>query len=136
MALDFRPAWGEFASNLLVAVEDNEADLLVVGAHERHGVARFMTGSIAQRLVRHSRYVPMAVVPGTAPLAARPAGIPLLRTALAVTDLSELGNAVLAHAYALVRAAGGVVELCHVHELVLPSPAYADDARGPNRRWG
>jgi nucleotide-binding universal stress UspA family protein len=137
VSLDIRPAWGEPASNLLVAVEDCEADLLVVGAHERHGVARFVTGSIAQRLARQSRYVPIAIVPADATTmarpggTARPAGIPTLRTVLAVTDLSPLGNAAVPHAYALVRATGGVVELCHVHEHALPNPSYAYDPVGP-----
>jgi nucleotide-binding universal stress UspA family protein len=131
VTLDIRAAWGEPAANLLVAVEDCEADLLVVGAHERHGVRRFLTGSIAQRLARQSRYVPIAIVPAGPTTLARPAGIPTLRTVLAVTDLSTLGNAAVAHAYALVRGSGGVVELCHVHEHALPSPAYAYDAPGP-----
>lgn len=130
VTLDIRPAWGEPASNLLVAVEDCGADLLVVGAHERHGAARFMTGSIAQRLARQSRYVPIAVVPSDPPTAAKSGGIPALRTVLAVTDLSALGNAAVAHAYSLVRAVGGVVELVHVHEHALPSPTYAYDAPG------
>ncbi len=46
---------------------------------------------------------------------------------LAPTDLSEIGNAAIPHAYALLRATGGVVELCHVHEHGLPYPAYAFD---------
>jgi len=130
VALHIRPAWGEPASNLLAAVEDYHPDLLVVGAHQRHGVARFLTSSVAERLTRHARYIPVAVVPATSPSAARAARIPTLRTVLAVTDLSVLGNAAVPHAYALVRASGGVVELCHVHEHALPNPAYAYDAPG------
>jgi nucleotide-binding universal stress UspA family protein len=130
VALDIRPAWGEPSSNLLAAVEDCEADLLVVGAHERHGVGRFLTGSVAERLARQSRYVPVAVIP-TETTTAGPAAIPILRTVLAVTDFSPLGNAALVQAYALVRATGGVVELCHVYEHALPSPSYAYDAPGP-----
>jgi nucleotide-binding universal stress UspA family protein len=50
---------------------------------------------------------------------------------LAPTDLSPASNAAVAHAYALLRGAGGVVELCHVHERPLPNPPYAyDDPRG------
>jgi len=131
VTLDIRPAWGEPSYNLLAAVEDRDADLLVIGAHERHGVARFVTGSVAQRLARQSRYVPVAVVPARPSTAASPAEIPELHTVLAVTDLSPLGNAAVAHAYALVRATGGVVELCHVHERALPNPTYAYDAPGP-----
>jgi nucleotide-binding universal stress UspA family protein len=67
VGLEVRPAWGEPASNLLVAVEDKEADLLVVGAHERHGLSRLLGGSIARRLAKHSRYVPVAVVPAGRP---------------------------------------------------------------------
>jgi nucleotide-binding universal stress UspA family protein len=53
-----------------------------------------------------------------------------LHTVLAVTDFSSLGNAGVAHAYALVRARGGIVELCHVHERALPTPPYAYDSSG------
>jgi nucleotide-binding universal stress UspA family protein len=126
--LEIRPAWGEPASNLLVAVEEREADLLVVGAHERHGAAAVLTSSIAQRLLRQARYVPIAVVPADA--GGKPVAIPRLRTVLAVTDLSPFGNAAVAHAYALARGARGVVELCHVHERALASPSYAYDAPG------
>jgi nucleotide-binding universal stress UspA family protein len=127
VTLDVRPAWGEPASNLLVAVEEREADLLVVGAHERQGLSRLVNGSIAGRLTRHSRYVPIVVVPSEAPVVATPATIPQIRTVLAVTDMSPLGNAAVAHAYALLRGRGGFVELCHVHEGALPNPAYAYD---------
>jgi nucleotide-binding universal stress UspA family protein len=127
--LEIRPAWGEPASNLLVAVEEREADLLVVGSHERKGVAGIFTSSIAQRLARHARYVPIVVVPADH-AAAKPVGLPRLRTVLAVTDLSPVGNSAVPHAYALVRGAAGAVELCHVHERTLPSPAYAYDAPG------
>jgi len=130
VTLDIRPAWGEPAFNLLAAVDDCDADLLVVGAHERHGVGRFLTRSIAQRLAHQSRDVPIAVVPA-APRDAGPVRIPRVRTVLAVSDFSALGNAAIAHAYGLVHATGGVVELCHVHEHALPNPSYAYDAARP-----
>jgi nucleotide-binding universal stress UspA family protein len=128
VTLDVRPAWGEPASNLLLSVEDREADLLVVGAHERHGLARLVDGSIARRLAKQSTYVPIAVIPADAQPAVRLAAIPTVRSVLAVTDLSPLGNAAVAHAYGLLGGTGGVVELCHVHERKLPTPAYAYDA--------
>jgi nucleotide-binding universal stress UspA family protein len=121
--LDVRPAWGEPSSNLLVAVEEHGADLLVVGAHERHGLSRFVSGSIARRLARQSRHVPVAIVPAETPAAGRAgaAAVPEIRTVLAVTDRSALGDAAIAHAYGLLRGRGGFVELCHVHERPLPS---------------
>jgi len=51
--------------------------------------------------------------------------LPRILTVLAPTDLSAIGNAAVPHAYALLRATGGVVELCHVHEYAIPDPSYA-----------
>jgi nucleotide-binding universal stress UspA family protein len=53
--------------------------------------------------------------------------LPRVLTVLAPTDLSEVGNAAIPHAYALLRGTGGVVELCHVREHGLPTPPYAYD---------
>ena len=100
-------------------------------ARARHGLGRFFTGSIAERLARQSRDVPVAVVPTETKNAPVGPAFPTLRTVLAVTDFSPRSAiAAIAHAYALVRASGGVVELCHVAEHALPSPAYAYDAPG------
>ena len=41
------------------------------------------------------------------------------------TDFSPQGNHAVAFAYALLAGRGGVIELCHVHERALASPAYA-----------
>ena len=63
-----------------------------------------------------------------APAAARGAAeIPGIFTVLAPTDLSADGNRAVGFAYALLAGHGGVVELGHVHERALPSPAYAYD---------
>ena len=121
--IDIRPAWGDTTANLLVCVEDHEADLLVIGVEHRHGLGAAFTKSIAERLARDSRQVPIACVP--ADLVKTSKGIPSVRTVLAATDFSELGNAGVRHAYSLLRGRGGVVELCHVHEHALPNPAYA-----------
>jgi nucleotide-binding universal stress UspA family protein len=53
--------------------------------------------------------------------------VPHILTVLAPTDLSELGNAAVPHAYGLLRGTGGVVELITVHERGLPSPGFAYD---------
>lgn len=125
-----RPAWGDPAANLLMALGEDSYDILIVGAHHRHGLARVLNGSVAERVARHAARTPIVCVPtigserasaGSAPT------IPSILTVLAPTDLSEIGNAAVPHAYALLRATGGVVELCHVHEHGLPIPAYAYD---------
>ena len=121
---------GDPAANLLLAVGEDTYDLLIVGAHQRHGLARVLNGSVAGRVARHAARTPVVCVPTMGSERAttgRAPTIPTIRTVLAATDLSELGNAAVPHAYALLRATGGVVELCHVHEHGLPHPAYAYD---------
>jgi nucleotide-binding universal stress UspA family protein len=124
-SVDIRPAWGDTTTALLVAAQEREADLLVVGVDRRWGVAGALSSSVGERLGRGSRDVPIACVPKER--APADDGIPKLRTILAVTDLSDLGNSGVRHAYALLRGQGGVVELCYVHERVFPSRAFADD---------
>jgi nucleotide-binding universal stress UspA family protein len=127
-----RPAWGDPAANLLQAVGEDAYDLLVVGAHQRHGFARTLAGSVAERVASHAARTPIVCVPtATAAATGKAPVLPRILTVLAATDLSELGNTAVPHAYALLRATGGVVELCHVYEHGLPNPAYAYD--GPHR---
>jgi nucleotide-binding universal stress UspA family protein len=130
------PAWGEPSSRLLAEAESRAVDLLVMGAESRHGLARIANPPVAARVARNAAGVPVVFVPKpSAPAAPHLAGI---FTVLAPTDLSPIGNRALPYAYALLAGHGGVVELCHVHEHPVPSPAYAyDSPRGdlpPARR--
>jgi nucleotide-binding universal stress UspA family protein len=125
ITLDIRPAWGDTTANLMVAVEESGADLLVIGIDHRHSSGLPFSRSVAERLARSSRYVPIACVP--VEHVAAPKAVPSIHVVLAVTDFSELGNAAVRHAYALLRGRGGVVELLHVHEHALPTPPYAYD---------
>jgi nucleotide-binding universal stress UspA family protein len=130
------PAWGEPSSRLLAEADTRAADLLVMGAESRHGLGRIANPPVAARVARHAAGVPVVFVPKPAvPLAPHLAGI---FTVLAPTDLSPVGNRALPYAYSLLAGHGGVVELCHVHEHPVPSPAYAyDSSRGdltPGRR--
>jgi nucleotide-binding universal stress UspA family protein len=131
VALEIKPALGSPAANLALAAEDSSDarpfDLMIVGSHQRHGFARALHGSVAQSLARHAARIPVVCVPvasaadGTADVA----GLPRLLTVLAPTDLSEVGNAAVPFAYALLRGTGGVVELCFVNDHALPTPSYA-----------
>jgi nucleotide-binding universal stress UspA family protein len=51
-------AWQE----VLAAIDEARADLVVLGTHGRRGVERFMLGSVAERVVQRSP-VPTIVVP-------------------------------------------------------------------------
>jgi nucleotide-binding universal stress UspA family protein len=124
--VDIRPAWGDTTAALLVAAAERDADLLVVGVERRGGLERALGSSIAQRLAHGSRSLPIACIPKER--GASDEGIPNVRTILAVTDLSAIGNAAVPHAYALLRGRAGVVELCYVNERALPSPAHAYEA--------
>jgi nucleotide-binding universal stress UspA family protein len=125
VALDIQPALGAPAANLVLAAENRAFDLLVVGSHQRHGLARVLKGSVAQTLAHQATRVPVICVPLPAQAAGAAPGLPSVLTVLAATDLSDVGNAAVPYAYAMLRATGGVVELCHVHERALPSPPYA-----------
>ena len=67
-----RPAWGDPAANLLLAVGEESYDMLIVGAHQRHGLARVLNGSVAERVARHAARTPIVCVPTTVPNALPP----------------------------------------------------------------
>jgi nucleotide-binding universal stress UspA family protein len=115
VAVRARAAWGRLGEALADQAEADQADLLIVGTQQPHGWKR---GSVAVVALRAGKTpllaVPAATGPGDEPPVA--ARVPQLHTVLAATDLSEAGNACVAHACALLRGAGGVLELCHAHE--------------------
>jgi nucleotide-binding universal stress UspA family protein len=53
---------GDPASELLKEIEHGGYDLVVLGSHGRSGLERLMMGSVAEKIVRHSR-VPVLTVP-------------------------------------------------------------------------
>jgi nucleotide-binding universal stress UspA family protein len=128
VAFVVEPAWGEPAWRLLEAAHSHTADLVVVGAESRHGLARLVHPPVASRLARTARDVPVVFVPAPSPAdLVSITAVPRLFTVLAPTDLSAVGNGAIPFAYTLLAGHGGVVELCHVHERALPSPPYAYD---------
>ncbi|HET6148961.1 MAG TPA: universal stress protein [Polyangia bacterium] len=137
VSLSIRPAWGDPAAGLLVAAEEGDShgdafDVMIVGAEQRHGLARLAQPSVSGKLVRGQATLPVICVPAPrdgAVLPDAPAEAPRLSTVLVPTDLSPAGNAAIPYAYALLRPQGGVVELCHVHEMTLPNPPYAYETR-------
>lgn len=52
---------GEPSETVLDRAEQGNFDLIVVGSHGRRGVARWVMGSVAERIVRHAR-CPVLVV--------------------------------------------------------------------------
>ncbi|WP_375765544.1 universal stress protein [Archangium gephyra] len=115
------PGLSRPAESLVALARKEEADLIVVGTHQRTGASKWWYGSVSQRIV-HDAPVSVLCVPASA---ASSITIPEVRRVLAPTDLSEVGISAIRHAYSIVPA-GGAVYLLHVLEPVggVP-PLYA-----------
>ena len=122
------PSWGPPGPRLVEEAVNAKADLLVLGTHHRHGFSRLLKGSTVQPAL-HTGGLPIVCVSPQPRPAAAARRLPRLRSVLAATDLSELGNQAISYAYALARgepgAGGAAVHLLYVHERLLPTPAYA-----------
>jgi nucleotide-binding universal stress UspA family protein len=119
-----RAGWQTPGVELGLDAEAACADLLVVGTEQAHGLGRLRRGSDAISALQTCA-VPLLVVPSRAhKVAPARLPVPVIRKVLVATDLSDFGNAAIPHAYALARRSGARVEICHVREHALPSPAY------------
>jgi nucleotide-binding universal stress UspA family protein len=98
------------ASAIANSVADHACDLVIVGIHARSGFDFPRTAELARALLHH-RVSALLGVPLPAAITSRET--PTFDSILAPTDLSELGNHAIAHAYALSR--GGSITLLHVH---------------------
>lgn len=117
------PSWGSTGERLVEEAAQVQADLLVVGTHHRRGLSRLWHGATAPPAL-HAATLPVLCISQTDRRPAAPRTVERPRNVLAATDLSELGNRAIVHAYGLVRAERGTVQLLYVHERPLPSPAY------------
>jgi nucleotide-binding universal stress UspA family protein len=122
------PTWGDPSSGLLAAASEHDADLIVMGAESRHGLARIAHPPVASRVVKHAFGVPVVFVPAPAPEEGRHE-VPGVFPVLAPTDLSPADDLAVPFAHSMVTAHGGIVELCPVHERTLSSPPYAHDCQ-------
>ena len=96
-------------SGLAKAAEELDADLVIVGTHGRHGLDRFLLGSVAERVVRLSSRSVM-VARGDAKAAGG------FRRILVPVDFSEISDRVLDTAYAMA-ARDATVHVFNVWEL-------------------
>lgn len=111
-----RPGFGRADRHLVRLAEEAGADLLVVGSHQRSRLARFWSGSVSRGALH---LAPFSVV--TVPMQAAhdlPVTTPDVRSVLAASDLSPIGDQAVRWAYAMVPR-GGTVHLVHV----VPPPA-------------
>ena len=106
------PNWGRPDAALVHLAAEADADLVVVGTHQWHGLQRLAHVSISRGVLRHA---PMSVacVPVTAEVAHGAGQRHDLNRVLVATDFSDTGDRAVPWAYATL-AAGGTVKLIHV----------------------
>ncbi|MBN1205388.1 MAG: universal stress protein [Myxococcaceae bacterium] len=117
LARDCKPArvrlevgMGRIADHLVSLAEKEKVDLLVVGTHHRRALSKLWSVSHhARRLATMS----VVCVPAHAATRGPEAAPPQVRTVLATTDFSELGDRAIGYACALTPP-GGTVHLLHV----------------------
>ncbi|MBE0541807.1 MAG: universal stress protein [Verrucomicrobia bacterium] len=113
--------WGRPDNNLIEIANQERADLLLTGTHQRHGLERLFHVSVSRAMLRHA---PMSVlvVPAGGERVLPPATAP--HRVLVATDFSAAGNQAVRQAYSLLNA-GGTVLLAHVvHPQALPNGQY------------
>jgi len=116
--------WGRTDAQLIGMAAEAQADLIVVGTHQRQGLRRLGHVSVSRGIV-HSAAMSVACVP--TPAADRMTGprIRECRRVLVAVDLDEKYGFVAPHAYG-ITSPGGTVRLVHVAvPFHLPNPAAA-----------
>lgn len=119
-----RGNWGRADMPLVEMAIEAQADLVVIGTHQWHGLDRLRHGSISRGVLHHA---PMSVacvpVPATAPMAV-PRSCECKRVLVAV-DLNEPHGFAAPHGYSIVQP-GGTVRLVHNVEPSRPAQEIAE----------
>lgn len=105
------PARGQVAETLAEFVDDQQADLLVVGTHQHGALRRRFLGSVAYGVLPMVSTNVLVVPPRADTAAPRPPT--RVKRILVATDLSEIGNRAVELALALAPA-GSQLVLLHV----------------------
>jgi nucleotide-binding universal stress UspA family protein len=101
---------GDIDLGILHSIEDQKADLVVMGTHGRRGFERFILGSVTERMIRHCP-VPLLTI-GVAKKG-RPSS-PKTRRLLVTTDFSAGTAEAVAHALSIGQRFQAKVTLLHV----------------------
>ena len=104
--------WGRTDAYLVGMAAEAQADLIVVGTHQRHGLSRLTEGSVSRGLLHRA---PMSVVCVPAPAAERMAvpRVQEFRRVLVAVDLNEKYGFAAPYGYGICGP-GGTVRLLHV----------------------
>ena len=104
---------GRPADHLLELAERERVDVVVLGTHQRGGVARL--ASVSQTALHFGRMA-VACIPSPAGSEAAPEHLPDIRRVLVPTDFSVLSNRAIPYALSLAPAGSGEVFLLHIAE--------------------
>ena len=116
-------SWGAPDYNLIQMAHEEQADLIIVGSHQRHGLSRLAHPSVSRGVLHHAP-MNVACVPAAFGASTSTAPIPEFHRVLVTTDFSERGNHAIPFAYSTL-AHGGTVRLVHVvPSLELPAPDH------------
>jgi nucleotide-binding universal stress UspA family protein len=106
---------GRVSTHLAGIAAEEGADVLVVGTRRREGGEVGWRRSISRSALRAAA-MSVACVPSPRPTGHEPPRLPTIRTVLAATDFSELGDRAVPFAYGVLPQ-GGTVHLVHVVEM-------------------
>lgn len=118
-------SYGRVSDPLVALAAQEQADLLVLGTHQRKRLERVWQGSVSHLALE---LAPMAVasVPFDEERDAGSVAVPPVRRVLACTDFSRLGDSAIGHACSILGGGGEVIAL-HVVP-VWPPAARPEDA--------
>ena len=104
--------FGRTDFHLVQLAQEEQADLLVLGSHQRSGFGKVWNGSVAQGCLHHAP-MSVALVPQAANI--KPEAVPISKVnrVLVATDFSDVSNQAIPHAYSILQP-GGTVFLIHV----------------------
>ncbi|WP_137287164.1 universal stress protein [Halorussus salinisoli] len=103
---------GKPSEGILEYADDNDVDLVLMGTHGRTGLNRFVTGSVAERVVRLSD-VPVFTVRATERSVVGDGYDPILIP----TDGSDCATAAVDHGIAIARKYGATVHAVNVVDI-------------------
>jgi nucleotide-binding universal stress UspA family protein len=135
------PHMGRIGDRIAALAEQAQADLVVVGSHERSAVDRIMAGSVSRGLL-HRASSSVACVP--APARPKAQRAPELARVLVASDFSPTGDAAIPLAFSIVPASGAV-HLVHVvpesphpstepHDIFSANDTHAELREGAHKR--
>lgn len=113
--------WGRPDYDLIEMANQEQADLIVTGAHQWHGLERLFHLSVSRALLRYAPMNVLVVPVATVTLKQLPENP---RRVLVATDFSDVGNQAVRHAYSLLGAGGTVLMVHVVHPQAVPNGEY------------